>query len=146
MKLPERRMGSGALLLFATVAIIIDIVQVLLNTVAIGILINRIISFAFACIYYSFLYARDISIIRKKRALTQIGSFFLELIPALDVIPAWTFNVLKTYRSVKKEDEEILKLAIESIEAQKIEEERLIREQQEIYYRNGIDAEIEEYR
>lgn len=76
-------------------AAMIDLIQFILNLFVIGLAVNRIINFVIGpslALYYKI---RGVKM-NSKKVGSLVGSFALELIPVLDVLPAWTGNVVMT--------------------------------------------------
>lgn len=84
------------------VAILVDIAQIILNiALGSGVLINRIISFAFGILLGGYLSLRGVSMVNTKRLLGFFTTFVIEEIPLLDMIPTWTIDVVWTWWTTK---------------------------------------------
>ncbi len=87
--------------LMIAVALIIDIVQFLLDLILIGFILDPIISVFAYLMFWFWFKLRGVSFSNPKRAAIGGISFLLELIPGLDMLPALTVGVVMTYLSTK---------------------------------------------
>lgn len=121
--------------------VFVDIVQAILSIFAIGIVINRGINFIVGITWSFYLQIRDEKLVDTKRLLGVLGAFGIEMIPLIDILPAWTLSgiynmVLAKRRDKEAEKEEGKTLKIEKekkMEAQAERSERIqqVRQQQE---------------
>lgn len=98
----ERRIGPITTFFLYTFAIVVDIVQIILNLFLIGVLINRIISVGVGTLLLLFLFIVDA--LNSKTVMLSIGSFTGEVIPVLDSLPMWTLAVWRVTKAIKEED------------------------------------------
>lgn len=92
-----------------SIAVIVDIVQIILNFFAVGVVINRIIDIVMAILIAGYGVIRRLWTVSK--ALTFVAYFVGEMIPIVDVLPFWTLDIINLYGntvSSKEERDEIL--------------------------------------
>lgn len=87
------------------VAIFIDIVLALLNLIPVlGWVLIWIINVPVWLMFFIWFRIKGIHFRSAKRVLTMSGGFLLEMIPILNVLPAWTLMVVLIVGSVKAQD------------------------------------------
>jgi hypothetical protein len=84
--------------------VIIDIIQIILDFFAIGLVINRFIDVAIGVGLPLFLRTQGVKLANPKRLLAMIGAFVGEMIPGVDALPLWTADILFTWSTVKAEE------------------------------------------
>lgn len=117
---PTKRLSLVIKLPFYTLAIIVDILQVVFDLLlATGVVINRIIDIIMAIIlFFSFIF---LGIMNAKTAFYLVISMIVEGVPFLDIAPAWTIDVWRTFSIADAED----KAKIDLFNQQQIEEKLL---------------------
>ena len=89
-------------LIITAVAIIVDVIQIILNFIfGSGVIINRIISILFGGILVCYLTWRGVSLLSIKRLFGFTAALIVEEIPVLDFIPMWTADVIFTWWTTK---------------------------------------------
>lgn len=84
--------------------IIIDIVQIILDFFAIGIIVNRIIDIVVGFCLPLYFWIKGISLTNWKRLAAITGGFVLEAIPGLDALPLWSAEVAVVWGTVVAEN------------------------------------------
>ncbi len=84
--------------------VIIDILQIILDFFAIGVVVNRFIDIAIGVGLPLFLRTQGVKLANPKRMLAMLGAFVGEMIPGVDALPLWTADVLFTWSTVKAEE------------------------------------------
>lgn len=87
---------------------IIDIAQIILNFLVIGVFVNRLISIAVGFAWPTYLTLRGVSL-TTRRAGSIILSFLVELIPAVDSFTSWGIDGIYVMLSVKLADRTLKK-------------------------------------
>lgn len=86
--------------------LVIDVIQILLDFVAIGIALNRIIDFFVGGSFAFYLHMRGQTLANPKRLFGILGVFGLEMIPGVDALPLWSldgiYNFIMYRREAKK--------------------------------------------
>lgn len=124
----ERRIGKGTGYVLIGLALVIDIVQIVLNIFAIGIIANKIITVIAAGAFIFFLLVKDIPVVSNTKIFTRL---FIALgaesvpLPLLDTFFFWTLAVWSIVRTVKSEDIE----RSQAKEAEYITHQNLIEQQ-----------------
>jgi len=108
----EWGMVIGALLL-------VDIVQALLNFIAIGLILNRGITFIVGMSWTSYLHIRGEKMNDPKRLGGVLGAFGIEMIPGVDLLPAWTISGIYNLVLAKKRDKVAAKQETEQVKIHK---------------------------
>lgn len=67
----------------------IDLVQILLDIVAVGVVLNRIIDIFVGLSFALYLQIRGQSLANPKRLISLLATFIGEEIPAIDALPLW---------------------------------------------------------
>ncbi|MDO8183609.1 MAG: hypothetical protein Q7T49_01305 [bacterium] len=116
---PTKRLNFAIKLPLYTLAIIVDILQIIFDlTLAAGVVINRIIDIIMAIIlFFSFIFLR---IMDTRTAFYLVISFIVEEVPFLDMAPAWSIDVWRTFVRAEAQDE----AKINAYKQQKIEQKR----------------------
>ena len=84
--------------------VIIDILQIVLDFFAIGVVVNRFIDIAIGVGLPLFLRTQGVKLANPKRMLATLGAFVGEMIPVVDALPLWTADVIFTWSTVKAEE------------------------------------------
>jgi hypothetical protein len=84
--------------------VIIDIIQIILNGFAIGLVVNRYLNIAIGVALPLFFQTQGVSMVNKKRFLGMLGAFGIEMIPFADLLPVWTADIVFTWSTVKAEE------------------------------------------
>lgn len=77
------------------IIIIVDIAQIILDFFAVGVVINRILDIVVGLVLFVYGFVRKI--ITTRIALGIVGSFVVEEIPIVDVLPMWTLDLKFMY-------------------------------------------------
>jgi hypothetical protein len=100
----------------------IDISQIVLEWLAIGLFINWIIDLCVGMGFALYLQLRGQSLSNPKRAFGLAGTFLFEFFPGIDELPLWgfdgIFNMVISKKAIKKAKEE----ESEAIEARNLKE------------------------
>ena len=109
-KYPRRVSRLQGLLMLGTAGLI-DLVQLALNLLAIGVIINRIISIIMVLVFWFWFILNQVSYWSGRKAGAKVISVFggavAELIPVIDTFPAWLASVGLTIFFSWSEDLEI---------------------------------------
>lgn len=107
----ERRISKPTAIIMVSIIAFLELIQILLNFLPGPGWI--VIWFINVIIWLTHLFWFKIKGVKysSKRALNLGGSFLLEMIPIIDVLPWWTINTILTIRSSWKED----KLATQAV-------------------------------
>jgi len=114
----EPRIGFGSSFLMIITAIFFDSVQMIFGAIGlipvIGTVLGGLLSFMtgfFAWLtFYTWFKIHKVSFIRPQRLVAILGAGFIELVPFLNALPAWTLAVMFLIASAKIEDETGLNL------------------------------------
>lgn len=117
---PTKRLSLVVKLPFYTLTVIVDILQVVFDlTLAAGVIINRMIDIIMAIVlFFSFVF---LGIMNTRTAFYLVISIIIEGVPFLDIAPAWTIDVWRTFSIADAED----KAKIDLFNQQQIEEKIL---------------------
>ena len=98
----EKELSSATTYLMVSVALIIDGLQFLINLIP---LVGQVISFFITIFAYMLFWLwfriNGINLFETKRAMKSIVTFLAEMIPFIDMLPAWTYLVVTTANSTK---------------------------------------------
>lgn len=95
------KIGTAEWFILILIALFVDIVQILLDLIAIGAIVNRIIDIAFGFLLGIYLHWRGVNMVSPQRLFALIGTFIGEEIPILDIMPFWTLDVVYTWYTVR---------------------------------------------
>ena len=100
---PDKRLNFVIKLPLYTLAIIVDILQIILDLAfATGVIINRIIDIIMAIIlFFSFIFLR---IMDTRTAFYLVITSIIEGAPFLDIAPAWSIDVWRTFARADAQD------------------------------------------
>lgn len=98
------RIGPLQKILMLTIAAIFDLVEFVLAVLAIGLILNRIITIIEYFIYILWFSVNKISFTSPKTLKKLGGSFIAEIIPFLGALPMFTVGVYMTIKSSREED------------------------------------------
>src|SRR4051812_10894664 len=80
-----------------SVAVVIDFLQLFLDVVIIGLILDSIITVFAGIGFGTWFSVKDVSVMSNDRALKFLGTLLVEFLPAVDgVVPAWTIFVAST--------------------------------------------------
>lgn len=99
-----RRISKPERLLVYTVIIIVDISQIILNFFVVGVIVNRILDVIVGILLFAYGFIRKL--LTTRISLGIIGSFAIEEIPIVDVLPMWTLDVKWMYSTDDGKTEE----------------------------------------
>lgn len=85
------------------IAIILDLLQIALGAMLIGIVLNTILSFIFYASLAIVFYTHGIPILKPKRTKGFFGSLLAEAIPLVNMLPWLTINTWWALRQIRKE-------------------------------------------
>lgn len=93
---PKQKIPSSTAILMIGLALFFDGLQFFLNLIPfVGNALSSIFVVPFAWLsFYVWFKIRGVDFVSPKRSLTLFGAGFLELIPILNVLPAWTLAVV----------------------------------------------------
>lgn len=108
----EPRIGFGTAFLMVILALFLDSSQVVFGVIGliplIGNIIGSLLSFFvgfFAWLsFYTWFKMHNVSFMRPQRLIALLGAGFVELVPYLNALPAWTFAVLFLIANTRIED------------------------------------------
>jgi len=86
----KKGLDNTTIALMVSVALFYDALQVLLALVFMG----WIISILALLTFYLWFKMRGLNFVRPKRAALLGGGFIIELIPLINILPAWTFAIV----------------------------------------------------
>lgn len=121
--------------LLGAVAILVDLLQLILDIFAVGAVINRIIDVIVGFSLAFYFQIRGVSMFNPKRAAAFMATIVGEMIPVVDALPLWTLDVYVTYLTTKGE-EALMEKAPEI--AQHISENRRVTQKYVPKYQNGV--------
>lgn len=101
-----RSVGKVTFMMMVTVALTLDIILAIVSwfaVVAIGAIINWIISAVAFCTFYLWFKLKGIKFNSPKKMLALPGGFLIEMIPYLNMLPGWTMAVFMTTAADKIE-------------------------------------------
>ena len=104
MEKPQKRLGIISITTLLIFTGIVDVIQIILDLFVVGILINRILDIIIGIILIFWFFILRILTIRVAVGLGL--SFIAEMIPILDIAPAWTLDVIYTAFRVNNEDKQ----------------------------------------
>jgi hypothetical protein len=82
----------------------IDVIQLLLDLLVVGVAINRAIDVGVGMLFPLYLEIRGVSMVNTKRLVALAGTFTGEMIPAIDSLPLWTLDLVYVRSTVKIEE------------------------------------------
>ena len=91
------------------VLLVIDLVQILLDLVAIGIVLNEFIDIFVGLAYPFYLKMRGVELMQPKRLFSLLAVFGLELVPVLNALPLWCLDGIYNMILIKREKKEAQK-------------------------------------
>lgn len=100
------RLGPISRIALYTIAVITDIIQMILLFVAVGAIINTIVSLVYYLTFGTILFFNNINIFGPKQARKTAVSWFGEAVPFLNVLPWFLIGTFLTIRQADKEDRE----------------------------------------
>lgn len=92
----ERRISKTTFWLMVGVAIFFDLIQIILTLLAVGIVADSLITVVAGLTFFLWFKLKGVQFNNSKKILTAGGSFLVEAIPVLNVIPTWTISVILT--------------------------------------------------
>jgi hypothetical protein len=98
------RIGSTQRVFMVCGAILFDLLELILALLAIGIFLNRIITFLEYFIYILWFGINKVPFYKSKNLSRLGGTFFLEMIPIIGAGPGFTVGVLMTINQSRRED------------------------------------------
>ncbi len=96
----KKRMTKWTFIGMLIVAIIMDIIQIILEFFAIGVVGDTILTIIGWVIFFPWLHMHGIRFTGKIAKIAGLGSL-LEFIPIVNALPAWTFMIIRVYASTK---------------------------------------------
>lgn len=103
----ETSLTRPTIVLMVCVALIFDGAQALLLYLAIGIVADTFIGIIAGFTFWLWFKMHDVSFVTPKQIAAMGGGFFVELIPALNALPTWTFAVvyvIMTHKALEAAD------------------------------------------
>lgn len=105
MENDERKISNTTFGLMIVVAVFVDLIQLLLNLIpVIGWIIIWGVNILAWMTFYVWFKTKGVSLSKPTRILGFLGSFFIELIPIINVLPASTLMVVLTVSSSRAEE------------------------------------------
>lgn len=98
-----QRISINTVVILTIFALVIDLAQILLDAVVIGVVVNRIIDVFVTFGFWLVFRFMGVSF-TKTRALIFFGLAFLEMFPGLDAFPLWTIDVVAVCVATMAED------------------------------------------
>jgi hypothetical protein len=90
----ETSLTRATMVFMVYVALIIDLVQAILLYLIAGIIVDTFIGIFAGFTFWLWFKMHDVSFVTPKQIAAMGGGFFVELIPALNALPTWTFAVV----------------------------------------------------
>jgi hypothetical protein len=117
------------------VLILIDLAQVLLDLVAVGVAINRIIDVIVGLAFPFYLHMRGEKMSDPKRLFALIAAFGLEFVPVVDALPLWSLDGVYNYtlaraRNKAAEAQEAVMVKLQEQEKIQNQQERIVKLQE----------------
>ncbi len=144
------KISRGQWWLIISVLLVIDLVQILLDFMAIGLVANSFIDIIVGMGFGLYLQMNGQSLAQPKRLFALLGTLGLEFIPLVNGLPLWVLDGLYNRHIALKRDEEMAKKAAlaSQAELQFIEQRREFLRQnaiqrQEFLNQNSLDDDIE---
>lgn len=110
MENEERKINKETAFIMVGVALFIDLIVILLNFIpGPGWIIIWLVNVIVWSTFYIWFKVKGVSFSTSRRALSLGGGLLIEMIPIIDILPAWTMAVVLIIRSSWKEDKEAAK-------------------------------------
>lgn len=132
--LPKRRIGKITSGLLLGTFVLIDLIQIILDAFAIGLVVNNFMDIGAALFLVAFLVFKGVPIVSDLRIFAAVSIAILGEnipLPLLEVAPFWSLDVLYIIRTVNKEDSQRIREAMEAQQAEleRLEQQRIMRMQ-----------------
>lgn len=117
------------------VLILIDLAQLILDLVAVGVAINRIIDVVVGMAFPFYLQIRGEKMSDPKRLFALIAAFGLEFVPVVDALPLWSLDGVYNYmlaraRNKAAEAQEAVLAKLQTQEQLQSQQERIVKLQE----------------
>jgi hypothetical protein len=117
------------------VLILIDIIQIILDLVAVGVAINRIIDVIVGLTFSFYLQMRGEKMADPRRLFALIATFGLEFVPVVDALPLWSLDgvynfMLARARNKAAEAQEAVMAKLQEQEKIQSQQERIVKLQE----------------
>ena len=99
----KQRISINFTIVIGIFALTTDLLQILLDAVVIGVVVNRVIDLLMTIIFWILFKMKGVSF-TKTRAFVFFGLAFLEMFPGVDAFPLWTLDVVAVCFMVMAED------------------------------------------
>jgi hypothetical protein len=101
----RKRIGFLTIFFMVSFAVVIDTIQLILDLFGIGVLANRIIDVAVACILLFWFYMIDPALLTNMKIVGSVGAALIgEEIPVVDAFPFWAGDAAYTCITIMLED------------------------------------------
>jgi hypothetical protein len=105
MPTTEKKITTFGQVVFIGFAITVDVTEFLLDIVAVGLIVNRIIDAIVACIFFLYASWKGLTIAEDSKVYNSIvGTAAGEFIPGLDIAPFFTIDAWYITHSIKEKD------------------------------------------
>jgi len=117
----NRRIGNFTAVAMTTVALILDLIEIVLVFFGIGLIINRLITFVEYSIFILWFWMLDVNFTKltnknaEKRLIIMITTAVIEMIPGIGALPAFTFGVVRMIIVTRAEDRSLLNERMETV-------------------------------
>lgn len=99
----QKRLSKNTAIHMVFLATVVDITQILLDSIIIGVIVNRLIDIIFFLFLYVWFKRKGVSF-TKLRAMIFFGLGFVEFFPVVDAFPLWIIDVVAVIITVNMED------------------------------------------
>ncbi len=95
------KISKTTIILMIIVALFFDLIQFILSLMVIGFVVNWSISVFAWLTFFLWFKIKGVSFANPKRAGSLLGGFLIELIPLVDMLPAWTGAIILVILSLR---------------------------------------------
>ena len=99
----ERKIEKHIWVFMLAIAVFIDLVQILADLLVVGVVVNTILDIFVWLTFYVWFKIYGVNFISIRRGLPFVGAGLAELIPALNVLPAWTVAIAIMWITTKSQ-------------------------------------------
>jgi hypothetical protein len=125
MAIVKKRITTLGQVIFIGFAVTVDLVELILDLLLVGIIVNRIIDIIVAGIFFLYALAKGLTIAEDAKVFGSIGGTVIgEFVPGLDIAPFFTIDAWYITHTIKAKDKAIQKAVNETESAINAEQER----------------------
>ncbi|MFA6273236.1 MAG: hypothetical protein WC673_01965 [Candidatus Paceibacterota bacterium] len=99
----ERKIEKHTWVFMLAIAGFIDLVQIIAGLFVIGIVVNTLLDIFIWITFYIWFKIYGVNFISVRRGLPFVGAGLVEIIPALNVLPAWTVAIAIMWITTKSQ-------------------------------------------